>query len=69
MNPFISVFTDTADFTDVDNELSTSVEMITVSKEDWEWQQKLIKYQNKMYRELVEEYDRLLARLERAIEL
>ena len=34
MNPFISVFTDTADFTDVDNELST--EMVSIPREEYE---------------------------------
>ena len=34
MNPFISVFSDTADFTDVDNQLST--ETVTISVEEYE---------------------------------
>lgn len=50
MNPFISVFTDTADFTDVDNGLST--EMVSVPREEWEWQQKYIAFQERMYADM-----------------
>ena len=42
MNPFISVFTDTADFTDVDNQLST--DMVSVPREEWEWTMKYIAF-------------------------
>ena len=55
-NPFMSVFTDTADFS-VDNELST--EMITVPREEWEWRERLINFQYRMYRELLDEYDKM----------
>lgn len=51
MNPFSTVFHET------DNQLS--VEMVTVPREEWEWRERLIKYQNKMYRELLDEYDKM----------
>jgi hypothetical protein len=52
MNPFISVFTDTADFTELDNGLSTSVEMVSIPREEWEWTQKYIAFQERMYAEM-----------------
>lgn len=61
-NPFTTVFTDTVDWDDpfsekVDNQLST--EMITVPREEWEWRERLINFQYKVYFELLEECDRL----------
>jgi len=50
MNPFISVFTDTADFTDVDNQLST--DMVSVPREEWEWTMKYIAFQERMYADM-----------------
>lgn len=61
MNPFISVFTDTADFS-VDNGLST--EMITVYREEWEWRERLINFQYEMYRKLLREYHEMRQELE-----
>lgn len=58
MNPFISVFTDTADFTDVDNQLST--DMVSVPREEWEWRNKLIEYQARKYVELRDQINHML---------
>lgn len=49
MNPFISVFTDTADFTDVDNQLST--EMVSVPREEYEHLLLRVETAERMYAE------------------
>lgn len=58
-NPFATVFADTADFESVFSE-SVTVEMVSISREEWEWLNKYAKFQERMYRDLKERYNELI---------
>lgn len=60
MNPFISVFTDTADFTDVDNQLST--EMVSIPREEYEHLLLRAETAERMYWEAKQTIDQLARR-------
>ena len=59
-NPFATVFTDTADFESVFSD-SISVEMVSIPREEWEWLNKYAEFQERMYCDLKERYNELIA--------